>query len=235
MSDVSAQDAFLRVKDLACEDRPREKLMNKGLGGMTDSELLSILLRSGSSSESVVHLSHRLLSMVENSLDKLGRMSVYDLTRLKGMGPAKAMTVMAAFDLGRRRIREEIPVRSVITSSKDAYQFCAPFMMDLDHEEMYALFLNRSNGIIACHKISQGGISAALVDIRLVLKPALEALSSGIILLHNHPSGNLRPSHEDILITRKLKDSARLMDIVLTDHLIIGGKKWFSFSDEGIL
>lgn len=235
MSEITMQDSSLRVRDWAQEDRPREKLMEKGLACLTDTELLAIILRSGSPSESVVTLSRRLLAQAGNSLNTLGKMSVQDLTRLKGVGPAKAMSIVSAFELGRRRGKEEIPVKLTIGSSKDVYLYCAHLMMDLPHEEMYVLVLNRANVIHGIHKVSQGGISAAVVDIRLILKPAIDALASGIILVHNHPSGNLQPSREDRQITLRLKDSAKLMDIALLDHLIIAGKSWFSFADEGIL
>jgi DNA repair protein RadC len=145
------------------------------------------------------------------------------------------MSIVCAFELGRRRAREESPARFTIGSSKDVYQFCSHLMMDIPHEEMYVILLNRANVIIGSLKVSQGGISAAVVDIRLILKPAIESLASGIILVHNHPSGNLNPSREDKQITTRLKEAAKLMDISLLDHLIIAGKLWFSFADEGIL
>jgi len=235
MNEITAQETFMRVKDWAEEDRPREKLSDKGLSALTDTELLAIILRSGSSFETVVSLSRRMLSLAGNSLDSLGRMTVQELTRLKGMGPAKAMSIVCAFELGRRRAREESPARFTIGSSKDVYQFCSHLVMDIPHEEMYVILLNRANVIIGNFKVSQGGISAAVVDIRLILKPAIESLASGIILVHNHPSGNLNPSREDKQVTTRLKEAAKLMDISLLDHLIIAGKLWFSFADEGIL
>lgn len=226
----------LSIKQWAEEDRPREKLMLKGVSALSDSELLAILIGSGNPQESAVELSKRILQKAGNDLNKLGKMSISDLTgQFKGIGPAKAITMIAALELGKRRKSAEVAERKKITSSRDGYDHFYPILSDLNHEETWALLTDRSNKVATTMQVSRGGISGTVVDIRLILREALNQYASGIILGHNHPSGNCRPSSQDTLITKKLKEAAQWMDITLLDHIIVCGDKYFSFADEGII
>lgn len=224
------------IKNWAEEDRPREKLMQKGVGALTDSELLAILIGSGNDKESAVELSRRILHKSENNINKLARLSVNDLVKdFRGIGPAKAITITAALELGRRRQIEDVPVKNKITSSKDAYNQLYPLLSDLNHEETWALILDRSNKVVSTMQVSRGGISGTVVDIRLILREALNHFASGIILGHNHPSGNTTPSPQDTAITRKLKEAAKWMDIILLDHIIVCGEDYYSYADNGLI
>lgn len=226
----------ISIKYWAEEDRPREKLMQKGVSALTDSELIAILIRSGSKKESAVELSKRILQKADNNLNKLGRLSVNDLTgNFRGIGPAKAITIVAALELGRRRKTEEVEIRNKISSSEDAYKQFYPLLADLNHEETWALILDRSNKVVSTMQVSRGGISGTVVDIRLILREAINHYASGIILGHNHPSGNCVPSSQDTAITRKLKEAAQWMDISLLDHIIVCGDTYYSFADNGII
>lgn len=225
----------ISIRNWAVEDRPREKLVSCGTQSLSDAELIALLIGSGTRSHSAVDLARQLLHMAGNSLDKLGKYPVGDLTKLKGIGKAKAITIVAALELGRRRKAEELPDPPKINGSADVFRIMQPVLCDLPHEEFWTLFLTRSNRVISKLKISQGGITGTVTDIRLILKTALNQLATSMILCHNHPSGNLQPSEADISITRRLKESASLMDISLLDHLIIGGRGYFSFADENIL
>jgi DNA repair protein RadC len=225
----------LSIKDWALEDRPREKLLAKGISSLTDTELIAILIGSGSKSESAVELAKKILKGVKNNLNELGKLTVEDLKTLKGIGEAKAITIIAALELGRRRKLAVIIEKKKITGSKDVFELFQPALADLPYEEFWILLLNRSNKIIDKFKISQGGISGTVIDVRMILKNAIEKLASAIILCHNHPSGNLQPSDADIKITTKLKDAARIMDMQVLDHLIITDSSFYSFADEGIL
>ena len=225
----------LSIKQWAVEDRPREKLLSKGIRSLTDAELIAILIRSGTSKESAVDLAKRILKATGNNLNELSRMQVRDLQKFNGIGEAKAISIIAAMELGRRRKLSEILQKKQITSSRDVYDFFQPFLGDLSYEEFWVLHLSRSNRILAWKKISQGGISGTVTDIRLILKDALEHTSSSMVICHNHPSGNLQPSEADREITRKIKDAAGFMDIRLLDHIIIGNGNYFSFADEGLL
>ncbi len=223
------------IKEWAEDDRPREKLMNKGIKTLSDVELLAILLRTGSKSESAVQLAQRILSQNDNNLNTLAKLNVNELKKYKGVGPTKAVTVNAALELGRRRKRSDIIHRSKINSSKDAFTVLLPLLNDLPHEEFWLLMLNRSNTIIKTELISRGGVSGTVADSKVIFKSSLENLASSIIVAHNHPSGNLTPSNEDIVLTEKLKAAAKLLDINLVDHLIVAENNFFSFADEGIL
>lgn len=224
------------IRHWAEEDRPREKLLQKGKNALSDAELIAILLGSGSRGESAVDLARKILQSAGNKLHELGKMEVKQLKTFKGMGEAKALTLMAALELGRRRRAESLPDRPQITASRDVYEYAAPWMQDLPHEEFYVILLNRANKVIGHRQISSGGVSGTVVDVKLIFKEALQALASGIVALHNHPSGNLKPSEADIKLTRKIKDAAKLLDIQLLDHLIISGDKgYYSFADEGML
>jgi len=223
------------IKEWAVEDRPREKLMTHGIQSLSNSELIAILIGSGIKNQSAVELARKILNGSANDLDQLGRFSVSDFMKIKGIGKARAVTIVSALELGRRRKLSESASRLKIASSGDVYEVLCQHLADLSHEEFWILLLNRSNKIIEKRKISQGGISGTVTDIRMILKFAIEALASSIILCHNHPSGNLQPSEADIQITRKLKESSALMDINLLDHVIIAGKQYFSFSDENLM
>ena len=225
----------LTIKDWALEDRPREKLLSKGLSSLTDAELIAILIGSGIKNESAVELAKKILKAVKNNLNELGKLTVEDLMASKGIGEARAITIIAALELGRRRKRADIMEKKKISGSKDVFEFFQPVLADLPYEEFWILLLNRSNKIIEKFKISQGGISGTVIDVRMILKNAIEKLASSIILCHNHPSGNLQPSEADKKITTKLKDAAMIMDMQVLDHLIITDSSFYSFADEGIL
>ena len=225
----------LRIKDWALEDRPREKLLNKGISSLSDAELIAILIGSGSKNETAVELAKKILSTVQNNLNELGKLGVEDLKKAKGIGSAKAITIIAALELGRRRKLADIQAKKKITGSKDVFDYFQPLLGDLPYEEFWILLLNRSNRIIEKHKISQGGISGTIIDVRVILKNAIEKLASSLILCHNHPSGNLQPSESDMKITSKMKEAAKIMDIQVLDHLIVTDSSYFSFADEGIL
>ncbi len=227
--------AYLSIKHWAHDDRPREKMLTKGIQSLSDAELLAILIGSGTRDVSAVELSRRILADSGNHLSTLGKMSIAQLVKIKGIGKAKAVTVLAALELGRRRNYSDIPEKQQISSSKDVYDFFHPLLSDLSHEEFWVLFLNRSNKIMAKYKLSQGGVAGTVIDIRLILKPAIELLASGIIICHNHPSGNSNPSENDKRITEKLKSSASQMDIKLLDHIVVCENSYFSFCDENIL
>jgi DNA repair protein RadC len=223
------------IKEWALEDRPREKLLAKGITSLSNAELLAILIRSGGRDMSAVELARQVLKQANNNLQELGRKSVIDLVKHHGMGPVKAITIVAALELGRRRKRSEFQDKIRISGSQDVYQLFHPMIGDLAHEEFWVLLLNRSNRVIDNIRISQGGISGTVIDVRLILKNALDRLASSLILCHNHPSGNLTPSDADQRITSKISGASRTMDIQLLDHIIIADNSYFSFSDEGMI
>jgi DNA repair protein RadC len=225
----------LKITDWALEDRPREKLIQNGTSGLSDAELLGILINSGTKDKSAIDLGRELLSRVNNNLNALGKLTIADLTNIHGIGNARAVTITAALELGRRRKLAEIPDVVQIKCSKDVADIFQPILSDLLHEEFWILFLNRSNRVINRMKLSQGGISGTVTDVRIVMKKAIECLASGIIVCHNHPSGNLNPSESDTTITKKIKEAGNLLDIQLLDHLIISDKEYYSFADNGIL
>jgi DNA repair protein RadC len=225
----------LKITDWAVEDRPREKLYQKGTSSLSDAELLAILIGSGTRKRSAVDLGRELLSMVNNNLNSLGKLTINDLTKIHGIGNARAITIAAALELGRRRKLSDVPELPQIKCSKDVFDLLNPLLADLPYEEFWILFLNRSNKVINRMKLSQGGISGTVTDVRMVMKKAIEYLASGIIVGHNHPSGNLNPSESDSRITQKIKEAGNLMDIQLLDHLIISDKDYYSFADNGLL
>ena len=225
----------IKITEWAVEDRPREKLIHKGTSSLSDAELLGILISSGTRDKSAVDLGRELLGLVNNNLNSLGKLSISEIKQLHGIGTARAVTIAAALELGRRRKLAETPESSQIKSSQDVADIFQPLLSDLLHEEFWILFLNRSNRVIARMKMSQGGISGTVTDVRLIMKKALEHLASGIIVCHNHPSGNLNPSEADSKITRKIKEAGEIMDIQLLDHLIISEKDYYSFADNGLL
>jgi DNA repair protein RadC len=215
------------------DDKPSEKLMLKGKDALSDAELLAILIGSGSRNESAVALSQRILANAGN-LNSLGKVSISQLMQFKGIGEAKAITIIAALELGRRRRAEDTVELSKIISSKNAFEIMQPIIGELSHEEFWVLFLNNSNKVISKSQLSKGGIAGTVVDIRLVFKLALENGATGLILCHNHPSGNLKPSDADKQITKKIKTAGEILDVKILDHLIITETKYYSFVDEGI-
>jgi DNA repair protein RadC len=225
----------LKITDWAEEDRPREKLLQKGTASLSDAELLAILISSGTKDKSAVDLGRELLQLANNNLNSLGKLAIEDLKKLHGIGSARAVTIAAALELGRRRKLADAENVIQITCSKDVADIFQPLLADLQYEEFWILFLNRSNKVINRMKLSQGGISGTVTDVRLVMKKAVECLASGIIVCHNHPSGNLNPSESDSKITQKIKDAGNLMDIQMLDHLIISEKDYYSFADNGLL
>lgn len=226
----------LGIKAWALEDRPREKMLQKGLASLTDAELLSILIGSGTEKASAVDLGKMILSDHNNSLHELGKSSVASLkSKYHGIGEARAITIVAALELGRRRKLSDALERPKITGSRDVFEVMHPLIGDLPHEEFWTLFLNRANKIIMPYKVSQGGVSGTVIDVRIIMKSAIENLASSIILAHNHPSGNLDPSDNDVQITRKMKDAGTLVDIPVLDHLIISSQGYYSFADEGLI
>lgn len=223
------------LKTLAEEDRPREKMLAKGRQSLTNAELIAILIGSGNAQETAVELSARMLMHYRNDLQALGKLTVADLTAFHGIGPAKAVTIIAALELGRRRNLAEAEQKVVVRSSRDIFDTIHPLLGDLQHEEFWVIYLNKGNRIIDKERVSAGGVSGTVVDVKIILKQALQKLSSGIILAHNHPSGNLQPSDADISVTRKLKEAAKLMEIAVLDHLIIGENDYYSFADNGMV
>lgn len=226
----------ITIKKWALEDRPREKMLYKGTTALSDAELLAILIGSGNKDESAVELSRKILLEAQNNLSLLGKLTVKDLVnKFKGIGPAKAISIVAALELGKRRNLHEISDTEKITSSRDVFRLFQPVMADLPHEEFWVLFLNRSNKVISKRRLSQGGVSGTVIDPKLVFKPGLELLASSIILCHNHPSGNNTPSDADIQITKKLKQAGVVLDMSVLDHLIICEGSYYSMADEGIV
>lgn len=223
------------IKNWSESDRPREKLMHKGKSSLSDAELLAILIGSGNREESAVELCKRLLHASKNSLHKLAKFNLKQLQEFKGIGEAKAISIMAALELGNRRGAEPLEELNKITSSKDVFTLMHPFIGDLDHEQFWVLMLNNSNKVIYKFPLSKGGITATMVDTRLVFKSALAQGATALILAHNHPSGTLRPSQADEDITKKIKNAGELLDIKVLDHIIVTEKTYFSFADESLL
>lgn len=225
----------LSIKSWALDDRPREKLLAKGKANLSDAELIAILLGSGNREESAVALSKRILQSVNGNFNELAKLSVEQLMQFKGIGEAKAISIITALEIGKRRQFEQTIVKPKITSSKDVFNLMQPVIGELQHEEFWVLYLNNSNKVLAKDQSSKGGLTATLVDIRLLYKRALEMTSVAIVVCHNHPSGKLKPSHADKQLTQKIKQAGATLDIKLLDHLIITEKAYFSFADEGEL
>ncbi|MDT0556895.1 RadC family protein [Patiriisocius hiemis] len=223
------------IKNWSEDDRPREKLLNKGRMALSDAELIAILIGSGSKNESAVALSKRILASVENNLNELGKLDTNELMAFKGIGEAKAVTIAAALELGRRRRMEDALVRKKITSSSDAFALLQPLIGELAHEEFWIVYLNNSNKVLQTSQLSKGGITGTIVDVRLVYKTAIQLGAVGIILAHNHPSGTLKPSQSDLDLTSKLKTAGNSLDIKVLDHIIVTQKAYFSFADNGTL
>lgn len=223
------------IKNWSQDDQPREKLILKGKAALSDAELVAILIGSGSKKESAVELCKRILASVDNNLNDLGKLSIKQLMEFNGIGEAKAITITAALELGLRRRVGDVLDKKAINSSRTVFEVMQPIVGQLPHEEFWIVYLNNSNRILQKKQLSKGGITGTLVDVRLVLKNALEVGATGIILVHNHPSGTLVPSTADKQITQKLKNAAESIDIKVLDHLIITEKSYFSFADENIL
>ncbi|WP_432264653.1 RadC family protein [Autumnicola psychrophila] len=225
----------ISIKNWAEGDRPREKLLQKGRVSLSDSELIAILIGSGNRNESAVELSKRILASTKNNLSELGRLGIPQLCEFKGIGTAKAITIVAALELGRRRRVEEALDRKKITSSNSVFELMQPIIGELPHEEFWIVYLNNSNKVLDQLQLSKGGITGTLVDVRITLRKALELGATAIILVHNHPSGNLAPSAADKQLTQKMKTASESLDIKVLDHIIVTEKSYFSFADEGIL
>ncbi|WP_312343257.1 RadC family protein [Chryseobacterium binzhouense] len=225
----------MSIKFLAEDDRPREKFLLKGRNALSDSELLAIIMGSGSRDETAVELARKILGSVNNNWHQLSLLTIKDLMKFKGVGEVKAITIASSLEIGRRRAAQEIPEKPQISGSLDVYNVLKLHLSDLRTEEFWAVFLNQSNKVIHIAQLTQGGISQSIVDVRVLFKTALEHFSTGIIVAHNHPSGNKKPSTEDINITKKIKDAGNLMNIQLLDHLIITQNAYLSFADEGLL
>ena len=225
----------LIIPQWAEEDRPREKLLLKGKSALSDAELIAIILGSGTRDISAVELAKKLLLSAGNNLNGLARMTVSEITRHNGIGPAKAVSIVAALELGRRRNNTEHPKKYRITSSEDVYQLIKPELLDLLHEEFWVIAMSRANDVLKKIKVSSGGISGTVADPKIIFKQALDSNASAIILVHNHPSGNLKPSEADIRLTRKMKESGNLLELPVLDHIIFSNNEYFSFADEGLL
>ena len=225
----------IRIFELAEEDRPREKLLLKGKAALSDAELIAILIGTGTAACSAVDLARMLLASVGNNLGAVARMSVSDLCKFKGIGEAKAISIISALELGRRRKDQEPPKFLKITGSRQIYELMRPDLHDESVEQVYLLLLNRTNGLIKKERVSQGGISASVVDPKVVFRFALEQGAHSLILIHNHPSGNLQPSESDKRLTQRLQKIGKELEILLLDHLIYTDQGYFSFADEGIM
>ncbi|HNE29482.1 MAG TPA: DNA repair protein RadC [Saprospiraceae bacterium] len=217
------------------EDRPREKMLLRGKNALTDAELLAILIGSGTAGESAVALAQRILNTVDRNLHDLGKRTVGELQRFKGIGQAKAIAIAAALELGRRRQLSDLRDRPRISCSQDAYNIVAALLTDLPHEEFWILLLNKSNEVFHRQQLSIGGSAGTVVDVKLLFKTALDALAKAVIVLHNHPSGNLQPSQADIDLTRRIRKAGELLDLPLLDHLIVSERGYYSFADAGMM
>ena len=225
----------MSIKFLAEDDRPREKFLLKGKNALSDAELLAIIMGSGNREDSAVELGRNILNSVANNWHNLSLLSLSDLMKFKGVGEAKAISIAAALEIGHRRAAQEVPEKIQIRESKDIYKVLQPYLSDLQTEEFWAVFLNQNNRIVGKARLSAGGINQSVVDVRILFKTALEHLSTAIAIAHNHPSGNLKPSQEDLRITKQIADAGKILNIQLLDHLIISQNAYLSFADENIL
>jgi DNA repair protein RadC len=235
MSNSDSENKFSSIKQWAEDDRPREKLLLKGRAALSDAELLAILINTGNKNESALDLGRKVLSLSNNDLNALGKLTITELKQIKGIGEAKAITLAAALELGRRRKEAAPKGKPILNSSRKCYDELHPMLTDMNYEEFWVLYLNRKNELIKPLQISKGGVAGTVVDVRLILKSAIECLASYIVLGHNHPSGNLKPSEADLKITKQIKEAAKLIDMQLIDHIIVGNNNYYSFADEGSL
>ena len=222
------------IQQLALDDRPREKLLESGERSLSSSELIAILIGSGNAEKNAIELAKEILLDNDHSVDKLARLTVADLTKFKGIGEAKAVNIIAALELGRRRKKEDLP-KSKITCSSDAYDQFTPHLSDLNHEEFWILCLSRSNAVLKAVQVSRGGQSGTVVDPKVIYKTALSHKANSIIIAHNHPSGQLVPSQADKKITKKLIEAGKHLDLPVLDHIILGDSAYYSFADEGLI
>lgn len=225
----------ISIKSWAEEDRPREKLSTQGRRALTDAELIAILIGSGSRTESAVELSKRILHHYDNDLNKLAKASIAELSNFRGIGDAKAISIIAALEIGRRRNDTETKAIETIMSSRDGYNLMRRHLVDLNHEEFWIILLGRASRVLGKELISKGGLAGTVADPKIIFHTALQHQASGIILVHNHPSGNLKPSHQDISLTKNISAAGKMLDIQIFDHLIITDNGYFSFGDEGLL
>lgn len=225
----------MSIKNWNENDKPREKLLGLGGSALSDAELIAILLGSGSKEENVLALSQRILLHAKNNLHQLGKLKPSELKQFKGVGDSKAVVLMAALELGKRKSISDAAAIEKITCAQEAYKVLAPFFIDLDYEEFWCVFLNNNNKCLRCIRISQGGLTSTAVDVRKIFKYALELGAISIILAHNHPSGSLKPSDSDRALTKKVEDGARILDLRVVDHLIITTGGFYSFADNGLL
>lgn len=225
----------LSIKQWAEEDRPREKLIIKGKAALSEAELIAILIGSGTPRISAVDLAKSILAASGNDLNQLAKLSLADLKKFNGIGEAKAITIISALELGRRRKEMESEKKPKIQTASQAYNFLKPHLLDLDHEQFWVIYLNRANQLLKAEMISAGGVSGTLVDAKLIFKKALEVLASQIVLAHNHPSGNLRPSEQDVRLTKKMKAAGQTLDIPVLDHIIFTDQGYFSFSEQSMM
>ncbi|WMN12710.1 DNA repair protein RadC [Marivirga salinae] len=223
------------IKSWAEADRPREKLLTHGRTVLSDAELIAILIGSGTQALSAIDVGKNILSAVNNDLNHLAKFSVKELMKFRGIGQAKAISIIAALELGRRRKESAVQEKPKIISSQDAYELLKAVMLDLNHEEFWVIMLNRANRVIRMKRVSSGGISGTVADVKVIFKEAIDQMASALILAHNHPSGNRNPSDQDIRLTRKMKESGQLLDIPVLDHIIFTEDKYYSFADEAML
>ncbi|MBN2892372.1 MAG: DNA repair protein RadC [Bacteroidales bacterium] len=223
------------LKEWSIDDKPREKLLSKGISSLSDAELIAILIGSGNKTETAVELARRILIDQKSNLNELGKQTVIDLTKYKGIGEAKAISIVAALELGKRRNYAEFIEKPQITEAIHVFNYMLPVFADLEHEEFWAIFLNNSNKIIKRIKISQGGITSTTVDVRLIMKSALDNIATSLIVCHNHPSGNMKPSEGDYLITQKISEAGKILNIKLLDHVIISSKEFYSFAENSLI
>lgn len=225
----------LSIQEWSSDERPREKFLLKGASSLTNAELLAILIGSGNREENAVELARRLLYEVENRLSNLKNYNFEEFSRFKGIGKSKALSIMAAFEICKRVESEQFPDNIQIYSSQSAAAVMSPILKDLQHEECWVIYLNTANKIISKERLSSGGVNCTVVDVKIIIKRAMSKLAHSIILFHNHPSGSLYPGEQDKIQTRRLKNATQMCDIILTDHIIIGKKGYYSFLDEGLL
>ncbi len=225
----------ITIKSLPEEDRPREKLVSKGRQALSSAELIAILIRTGTRNETAIDIAQKIMNKYSSDLNELGKVSVNELSKIHGIGKTKAITIIAALELGRRRQLFEPEKKAQIKSSADIYDYLHPLIGDLPHEEFWVLYLSKSNRVIEREKVSSGGVTGTVVDAKIIIKHAIEKLASSIALCHNHPSGNINPSDADITLTKRIRDAGNLLDITVVDHIIIGDKSYYSFNDEGMI
>lgn len=225
----------LTIRDWAEDDRPREKLLNKGAAALSDAELFAILIGSGNKNESAVELCKRILGDNHNNLNELARLSITDLAKYKGIGEAKAISIVAALEIGKRRKTNEVLERTKITQSSDLFELFEPALLDLNHEEFWVAFMNGANKVLETKRLTQGGMKQTVVDVSMLLRIALERSAHAVAVAHNHPSGENYPSREDLQITQKIKTGCDAIGVRLLDHIIIAGGRYYSFADEGKL